>query len=725
MGPEISQCKPSHFQSHYAPFNVPKEQVSEIALKLLKDEAICTWSGGIKGVFRPFDKPLPSLETTAYLPLENITKAIATAASGVQEFASTRTQNYVYRHCPSKRIHSDIAGSNNEVDAHEPSAKVKGKVCARDIASVLEFRTKEMGDLSNSADNNVKVVSANVQIMNEDPRRMFSYRFTIEGYEMSMWYFCRSHSVEAGSLSLNDPNHLKRLVTILTSFMFATDEEMGYDPTITLHEANGKTQYTYRIPGSPKDRFFRTTGTIDDYRSLNITGRRTPPTEKEIQQSIFANIEEFLGCSILPPKKADLAELRVKHAHLLKDEAFKRYFMTIVTDYKGCETRLYDKDRMSVIPDILETNVLPSKFAALPDRQEISVNRRPGLDAEAPAEHKYATKRQYRVVFQELCTEVGKLETLGEVMDVLEEILIPLQLMHCAGWVHRDISCGNILAYKADDRWQAKLSDLEYAKKFSPQTNDTESKDPKTGTPDFMPYEILKREYIRISDREVAAQNALAKKGKGPVELLKEEIYARGVKSRGKNSSGGQANTVNDSRKTSYTVAHNPQHDVESLFWLGLWTATLRVDHDVSRQWAHFIFRHTLTLTTARKNAFEKDIYDPLLTILDPDIAEPFALAFELFRTRLRSDYIEREKADDVFDLNTYKDVYLYAAEFFEAIQTSSNWRQLKLTNPPRDPPRAKRPRTISKPPTASGSGEPQSESSTSARRKSSKRPKV
>ncbi|KAF9555707.1 hypothetical protein CPC08DRAFT_752921 [Agrocybe pediades] len=710
MGPEISQCKPSHFQSHYAPFNVPKEQVSEITLKLLKDEAICTWSGGIKGVFRPFDKPLPSLETAAYLPLENITKAIATAASGVQEFASTRTQNYVYRHCPSKRNHSDIAASNNEVDAvfekrctstacttteahgrsqHEPSAKVKGKVCARDIASVLEFRTKEMGDLSNSADNNVKVVSANVQIMNEDPRRMFSYRFTIEGYEMSMWYFCRSHSVEAGSLSLNDPNHLKRLVTILTSFMFATDEEMGYDPTITLHEANGKTQYTYRIPGSPKDRFFRTTGTIDDYRSLNITGRRTrvwlveerksandnaarispdaayvlkdvwldskAPTEKEIQQSIFANIEEFLGCTILPPKKADLAELRVKHAHLLKDEAFKRYFMTIVTDYKGRETRLYDKARMSVIPGILETN--------------------------------------------ELCTEVGKLGTLGEVMDVLEEILIPLQLMHCAGWVHRDISCGNILAYKADDRWQAKLSDLEYAKKFPPQTNDTENKDPKT--------------------------NALAKKGKGPVELFKEEIYARGAKSRGKNSSGGQANTVNDSRKPSYTVVHNPQHDVEYLFWLGLWTATLRVDHDASRQWAHFIFRHTLALTTARKNAFEEDIYNPLLTVLDPDISEPFALAFELFRTRLCSDYVEREKAGDVFDLNTYKDVHLYAGEFFEAIRTPSNWRQLKLTNPPRDPPWAKRPRTISKPPTASGSGEPQSESSTSARRKSSKRPKV
>jgi serine/threonine protein kinase len=36
-----------------------------------------------------------------------------------------------------------------------------------------------------------------------------------------------------------------------------------------------------------------------------------------------------------------------------------------------------------------------------------------------------------------------------------------LELMHKLGWVHRDVSIGNILSYNGE----AKLCDLEYAKK--------------------------------------------------------------------------------------------------------------------------------------------------------------------------------------------------------------------------------------------------------------------
>jgi hypothetical protein len=52
--------------------------------------------------------------------------------------------------------------------------------------------------------------------------------------------------------------------------------------------------------------------------------------------------------------------------------------------------------------------------------------------------------------------------------------------MFCAGWVHRDVSSGNILAYrsKPDDAWQGKLNDLEYAKRFDPFGGG--SSDPKT-----------------------------------------------------------------------------------------------------------------------------------------------------------------------------------------------------------------------------------------------------
>ena len=54
-----------------------------------------------------------------------------------------------------------------------------------------------------------------------------------------------------------------------------------------------------------------------------------------------------------------------------------------------------------------------------------------------------------------------------------------LRLMLCAGWVHRDISCNNIMAIKDSQtgRWKLRLADLEYSKKFSFNAS---ASDPKT-----------------------------------------------------------------------------------------------------------------------------------------------------------------------------------------------------------------------------------------------------
>lgn len=42
-----------------------------------------------------------------------------------------------------------------------------------------------------------------------------------------------------------------------------------------------------------------------------------------------------------------------------------------------------------------------------------------------------------------------------------------LLLMFCAGWVHRDVSTGNVLARKSTKGWQVQLADFEYAKRYS------------------------------------------------------------------------------------------------------------------------------------------------------------------------------------------------------------------------------------------------------------------
>lgn len=56
-----------------------------------------------------------------------------------------------------------------------------------------------------------------------------------------------------------------------------------------------------------------------------------------------------------------------------------------------------------------------------------------------------------------------------------------LRLLFLAGWVHRDISSGDILLYQSNNGpGQGKIGDLEYAKEFVDETDHSAGGDPKT-----------------------------------------------------------------------------------------------------------------------------------------------------------------------------------------------------------------------------------------------------
>ncbi|KAF8445707.1 hypothetical protein L210DRAFT_3723668, partial [Boletus edulis BED1] len=69
-------------------------------------------------------------------------------------------------------------------------------------------------------------------------------------------------------------------------------------------------------------------------------------------------------------------------------------------------------------------------------------------------------KIHFRVVFAELGEPIFDLKKLSDILETLEHALKGLEYMHRAGWVHRDISAGNVLRCGH----QGKIADLEYAK---------------------------------------------------------------------------------------------------------------------------------------------------------------------------------------------------------------------------------------------------------------------
>ncbi|KAF9536333.1 hypothetical protein CPC08DRAFT_756545, partial [Agrocybe pediades] len=305
------KCSFDRFQEHYYPFTVPEKHWSNILSKVLERLDLLTENDEGKKVFKAFMEAIPGDDDddddpdyvqqgeartdNLYKPLHDIATAIAEASLQVAGFWETRELNYVFRPCPQTMIHSSTTGSySNIVDAvfkkrclcgegqlhgvsehleplSTPQLNVDGhpvtSMSTNDVACVFMLRTK------NTSDGLMKeIASATAQVINNDATRMFGYGFTIEGYEVTVSYFCRSHSVASEVLSLNNPGDLNRLIGTFISFMFATDEEMGYDPTVTRHDRDG-------IPdsdnGRNSDRFFRTVDTIYDYGSLDVTDKST------------------------------------------------------------------------------------------------------------------------------------------------------------------------------------------------------------------------------------------------------------------------------------------------------------------------------------------------------------------------------------------------------------------------------------------------------------------
>lgn len=92
----------------------------------------------------------------------------------------------------------------------------------------------------------------------------------------------------------------------------------------------------------------------------------------------------------------------------------------------------------------------------------------------------YHPKSHYRIVFAEVCTVLHSINYLPGVLDVLMELCvgmisrdspsnpayqssIVLRALHAAGWVHRDISSGNVMVTSDN---VVKLADVEYAKRI-------------------------------------------------------------------------------------------------------------------------------------------------------------------------------------------------------------------------------------------------------------------
>ncbi|EEB98744.1 hypothetical protein MPER_01698, partial [Moniliophthora perniciosa FA553] len=113
---------------------------------------------------------------------------------------------------------------------------------------------------------------------------------------------------------------------------------------------------------------------------------------------------------------------------------------------------------------------------------------------EVVAREHYEGKVHCRILMEYAGEPISKVTDLKTLMICLGQVVKALEYMYSAGYVHRDISIGNILYSEVDGRIIARLGDLEYAKQVSVPSEP--HRDLKTGTPHFIACEVENGEYL-------------------------------------------------------------------------------------------------------------------------------------------------------------------------------------------------------------------------------------
>uniref|UniRef100_A0A8H8CEK6 Fungal-type protein kinase domain-containing protein n=1 Tax=Psilocybe cubensis TaxID=181762 RepID=A0A8H8CEK6_PSICU len=610
------------------------------------------------------------------------------------EYPGERKRNkFSYVNMPNKRIASSSSGYNNKIDAAFIAACDTDKpLQTTDIAVVVGHKVAA----SHNRQNALHAISANVQIMNEDVRRMFTFGITAERHNVTLWYHDRSHS--AASYPFNLSTNPKLFIQILIAFSFATEEELGYDSMVKLEPDRN---YTFKIPslrGSDKFRLFRTMEGLSLYHSNVITGRMTrvykvvevrengeafgdplvlkdvwldssAKTEKEIQNAIFTDIKQFRDC---PDERPELQGFKEAHKNIVGDDSYKQYFLQIVLDYSGQKTKIrvergtevrdfFDAEE-DLVPNAPVTGTKSQESQSQNDQTFVNTHRNASQSPAIPT-IPHEQKRQYRIIFKEVCRPSGSLKTLGEVVNVLSQTLIPLQLLFCAGWVHRDISSKNILAFKKDSEsqgpWLAKLSDLEYATKFPVPKGSACASNTKTGTAYFMPLEIMLSSYLfsPSHDNTMSAQKEFAVARQLSVKERLAELTLQ-----------LQNPTTTPPQKG---VAHNFQHDLESMWWMLLWNICCRLDPTQStkslQDFGKAIFINDIKPTDARIHCITAP-FGKTVTPKAPKSILSVVTSLSLLSGELYQNYVDRGRNGAYNDVGSYAQIHSIFFETFKAL---------------------------------------------------------
>ncbi|KAF9499246.1 hypothetical protein BDN71DRAFT_1586966 [Pleurotus eryngii] len=372
--------------------------------------------------------------------------------------------------------------------------------------SILAGEFKKKDNPKAFCDNIKKVIGAATSILYNDPCRRHVYAMTLEGKQLRMWYFCRSHI--AISLPFNIHKAQDDFLLFLLFLVSATKEELGFDPTVVRVIRRTGTVFRYKVG----DVHYETVGDpLNQDAAFHICSRSTRvwkvqkvvrdgagwrEDERDTELHVLRDVWLYHGSTM----EKDIQDQIFGKFDEGTREKVRPHFLTILHDVEvtfttnGVEGRditpLAPGLSFAVLDPVTENRISKgSRVSKAPlDQGAYRLPFRPSREVPKARIH-------VRTVFKECCEPVYGIADMITVAKCIDGAIVGLDYLRQAGFVHRDISGGNILWY-APERSEGttaeveatgigKIADLEYCRPYE----DSKPSEPITGTPYFLPTE--------------------------------------------------------------------------------------------------------------------------------------------------------------------------------------------------------------------------------------------
>jgi len=519
-------------------------------------------------------------------------------------------------------------------------------------AAIAEFKMNS--NPVEVAKNIGQMVRGGSMIMHDSPDRCFVLGLSIEDRSTRLWKFDRGMIFV--SYAFNCDNDPIPLIRYMIYTLFANIEQLGYDPTVTRITESGsnppRVAFIYKVPGGHR----RTVGSpISEVRaSLLISsgvrvwvvvecdenGRVIDGAKEQVLKDFYpwhnARTESDIQAEIVQRLEVVDTELQASDPETYsRADAMRRSFLTIVAEQTlstggdrndphtttlkpqdAKRLRWHGMYRAALASTAVSAGLSPlpgsgvsqppagvsnpksppsaaSRNKSKPQDQQSMPHSEPSPpEKNIPLTH--ARRAHRRLVYEEKCIALYDVDNLKVVFDLASQFVFALDLFRQAGYLHRDISGGNCLAFPDDSTrtgYAAKLADLESCKPYHAAADALH--DPVSATLDFIAAEAGLEDFRFLPGASDKPENK-------PKKFSSMDAW---VKKNANKLAGPSRISKPEADKANRPTWHwTPYNDLETMKWLTFWFITSRFpgrltsspfsvsQYDNWRSWFHDTF---------------------------------------------------------------------------------------------------------------------------------------